>query len=196
MACLNIAYPKGVPVRALKRIIAFIYLACAACAIGAVVGMLFTPYSPYITLALRHDNDVRLAMAVGLSVLSLGVLISWARMTFTRKPVSCVHPAGDKRIEVSLAAIESCARTAATEAADVMVENVEGKIAGKAGAEVKLELDIIAFTEQGLAELGSKIESHVVSACEAFLGTDGVSCRVRFLPARTTSQTKEVTDER
>ena len=73
-----------------------------------------------------------------------------------------------------------------------MIESVEGKIGGRGRDEVRLTIEAIAFTEEGLEPLADRMRQRVVDACERMLGTSGVTARVRFLPSKTTIVTKEV----
>ena len=61
-------------------------------------------------------------------VVAIGVLVSFFRLMFARREPSCVHPAGERNIEVTLAALSSCARTAAERDDRVMVEHVEARV--------------------------------------------------------------------
>ena len=126
------------------------------------------------------------------AIAGLGILVV-AIMTLAERPeITCVHPAGNPDIEVTLAALTSTAKRAAAGSDDVMIESVEGKIGGRGRDEVRLTIEAIAFTEEGLEPLADRMRQRVVDACERMLGTSGVTARVRFLPSKTTIVTKEV----
>ncbi|HJG31676.1 MAG TPA: hypothetical protein K8U80_09845 [Collinsella ihuae] len=126
------------------------------------------------------------------AIAGLGILVV-AIMTLAERPeITCVHPAGNPDIEVSLTALASAARRAAPGEDDVLIESVEGRVAGKGRDEVRLTVEAIAFTDQGLDTLAQRMQRRVETACEALLGTPGVVARIRFLPSKTTIVTKEV----
>ena len=58
--------------------------------------------------------------------------------------------------------------------------------------EVHLEIEAIALVDGDLAALGQDMQGRVQRACEQMLGVPGVSVRVRFLPSKTVTVTREV----
>ena len=123
-----------------------------------------------------------------------GVLLSALFALLEHRPPSSVHPAGNPHIEVRLAALSSAARAAA-EAEDILVEDVRTRVMGHNDSQVRVTLEVIAFTDTGLEALGRRIEESVQGACEQLLGATGVTVLVRFLPSKTTTVTREVSGE-
>ena len=89
-------------------------------------------------------------------VVAIGVLVSFFRLMFARREPSCVHPAGERNIEVTLAALSSCARTAAERDDRVMVEHVEARVQGSDDSHVRFKVEAIALDDQDVASLASR----------------------------------------
>ena len=177
--------------RAIRRISAVIYLLAAGCVLGvSTCRMLGVSLGRLDGMLERQPG--RIALLVLTAIVALGVLITVIRAFAERPDPICVHPAGNPDIEVTLAALTSTAKRAAAGSDDVMIESVEGKIGGRGRDEVRLTIEAIAFTEEGLEPLADRMRQRVVDACERMLGTSGVTARVRFLPSKTTIVTKEV----
>ena len=98
--------------RVLKRALAIVYLAAATVALGTFVCQFWGPYT-YRFMLLMRDPMPRIVVTVCACVVALGVLVGFFRLMFARREPSCVHPAGERNIEVTLAALSSCARAAA-----------------------------------------------------------------------------------
>ena len=98
--------------RALRRILALIYLLSGALVIAMFAGYLFSPAARNIEV-LFQKPAVRIVLLVCMVILGLGTLVATIRMMAHRRVVTCVHPQANPDIEVSLAAIESVARSAA-----------------------------------------------------------------------------------
>ena len=150
--------------RVLKRALATVYLAAAIVALGTLVCQFWGPYTYRFMLLLR-DTMPRVVVTVCAAIVALGVLIGFFRLMFARREPSCVHPAGERNIEVTLAALSSCARAAA-------------------------ERD-----DRDVASLATAMQQRIEEACDTMLGTPGTTARVRFLPSKTTVQTVEVSGE-
>lgn len=184
---------RGGAVRALRKLAALAHLLSGAVVIGLVAAFAWSPLRGALGRAV--DLPVaRIALGACLAVLALGTLAASLAALLARRPPSCVHPGGDPDIEVSVAALESIARTAA-EREDVMVESVRGRIGGKDRSRVRFTIEAIAFTDRGLAELARRVQSRVAAACDAMLGEKGVTAVVRFLPSKTTVISKEAPRE-
>lgn len=181
--------------RAFKRFIALLYFAAALFVLGGFAGLMFGPYRGRFE-SLFERMPARVALIVCLIVMALGVLVAVCRLVFTRREPTCVRPAGNPDIEVTLAALESCARTAAASGEDVMIERVRGRLTARDASAVHFEVEAIAFTDHGLDQVARRMQERVEAACAEMLGTATVSARVRFLPAKTTTVTKEVSRER
>ena len=98
--------------RVLKRALAIVYLAAAIVALGTLVCQFWGPYT-YRFMLLMRDPMPRIVVTACGGVVAIGVLVSFFRLMFARREPSCVHPAGERNIEVTLAALSSCARAAA-----------------------------------------------------------------------------------
>ncbi|MBM6776830.1 hypothetical protein H7U34_06015 [Collinsella tanakaei] len=177
--------------RAFRKVLAVLFLMA-----GIVVCGVFAAERAGVPLS--HIDRVldtpagHVASLVCAAIAGLGILVV-AIMTLAERPeITCVHPAGNPDIEVSLTALASAARRAAPGEDDVLIESVEGRVAGKGRDEVRLTVEAIAFTDQGLDALAQRMQRRVETACEALLGTPGVVARIRFLPSKTTIVTKEV----
>ena len=121
--------------------------------------------------------------------------VSFFRLMFARREPSCVHPAGERNIEVTLAALSSCARAAAERDDRVMVERVEARVQGSDESRVCFKVDAIALDDRDVASLATAMQQRIEEACDTMLGTPGTTARVRFLPSKTTVQTVEVSGE-
>ena len=161
--------------RVLKRALAIVYLAAAIVALGTLVCQFWGPYTYRFMLLLR-DPMPRIVVTVCGGVVAIGVLASFFRLMFARREPSCVHPAGERNIEVTLAALSSCARAAAERDDRVMVEHIEARVQGSDESRVRFKVEAIALDD-------------------TMLGTPGTTARVRFLPSKTTVQTVEVSGE-
>ena len=175
--------------RVLKRALAIVYLAAAVVALGTLVCQFWGPYT-YRFMLLMRDPLPRIVVTACGGVVALGVLVGFFRLMFARREPSCVHPAGERNIEVTLAALSSCARTAAEHDDRVMVEHVEARVQGSDESRVRFKVD-----DRDVASLAAAMQQRIEEACDTMLGTPGTTARVRFLPSKTTVQTVEVSGE-
>lgn len=183
---------KGARVRVLKRALAIVYLAAAIVALGTLVCR--GPYT-YRFMLLMRDAAPRIVVTACGGVVALGVLVGFFRLMFARREPSCVHPAGERNIEVTLAALSSCARAAAERDDRVMIEHVEARVQGSDESRVCFKVDAIALDDKDVASLATSMQQRIEKACDTMLGTPGTTARVRFLPSKTTVQTVEVSGE-
>ena len=171
--------------RAIRKILAALFLVA-----GALVAL-------YASLrlagadALLETDAGRIAAWACLGITALGVLACSLSALLERPEPAAVHPQGDPGIEVTLSAVVSCARAAAADA-DALVEQVEGRICGRDRDEVRLTVEAIALVGEGLDEIASRMRQRVEDACSRMLGIPGVRVRIRFLPSKTVTVTKEV----
>ncbi len=170
--------------RVLKKICALVYLVASLAIMGCVAGLIY-PSTTARVMGLLEHAPVRVALLVSLAVVAIGVLVSVIRAFVARREPDAVYADGNPDIQVSSAALVSCARAAA-QGADIMVEHVTCRIAGADRARAQLTIEAIAFTQTGLKQLAGHVEARVRDACETMLGCPGVSVRVRFLPSKTT----------
>lgn len=182
--------------RVLRKLVAIVYLAAALCALGWFGGMVFTSYSARLTLLLRHEYTARIAVLVSIGITSLGVLITVARLLFSRPEPKSLKLEGAQQIEVALAAVESCARATAAAEDDMLVERVMGRIQGSGSTRVRLVVELIYLGDENLKSLGNRVRDDIERSCSDLLGSEAVSVRVRFLPTKTKTLTKEVSGER
>ena len=176
---------KGARVRVLKRALAIVYLAAAIVALGTLVCQFWGPYTYRFMLLLR-DTMPRVVVTVCAAIVALGVLIGFFRLMFARREPSCVHPAGERNIEVTLAALSSCARAAA---------ECDDRVQGPDESRVRFKVEAIALDDKDVAALAASMQQRIEKACDTMLGTPGTTARVRFLPSKTTVQTVEVSGE-
>ena len=130
--------------RVLKRALAIVYLAATIVALGTLVCQFWGPYT-YRFMLLMRDPMPRIVVTACAGVVAIGVLVSFFRLMFARREPSCVHPAGERNIEVTLAALSSCARAAAERDDRVMVEHVEARVQGPDDSHVRFKVEAIAL---------------------------------------------------
>ena len=193
---LYVRHREGKPVRIIKKLMALLYLLAAVVSLGGMAAWVYSPYARRLTMLFyRYRRVVPIVLAVCLGITALGVLIGFCRLFFTRREPKCVRIEGNADIEVSLAALESCASRAAAEDEDVLIERVEGRIVGSDQASARFKIDAIALVDDNLNARAQAMQRRVEDACGTMLGVSEVSARVRFLPSRTTVQVREVSDE-
>ena len=180
--------------RVLKRALAIVYLVAAVVALGTLVCQFWGPYT-YRFMLLMRDPLPRIVVTVDGREWHFPGLVCFFRLMFARREPSCVHPAGERNIEVTLAALSSCARTAAERDDRVMVEHVEARVQGSDESRVRFKVDAIALDDRDVASLAAAMQQRIEEACDTMLGTPGTTARVRFLPSKTTVQTVEVSGE-
>ena len=173
--------------RVLKRALAIVYLAAAVVALGTLVCQFWGPYT-YRFMLLMRDPMPRIVVTVCGGVVALGVLAVFFRLMFARREPSCVHPAGERNIEVTLAALSSCARAAAECDDRVMVEHIEARVQGSDESHVRFKVEAIALDDKDVAALATSMQQRIEVACDTMLGTPvrpraSVFCRPR-LPSR------------
>ena len=181
--------------RALKKICAVLYLLSAIVVVGGFACLQFGAEDARARIAeLLERTAGQVVLIVCLAIVGIGVLATVVAALAERRAPASVHPAGNPNIEVRLAAVTSVARAAAQEE-DVLVEHVSSRVVGRDAAQVRVQLELIAFNEIGLEGLGKRVQLHVEDACNRMLGAACVTAQVRFLPAKTTTISKEVAHE-
>lgn len=180
--------------RVLKRLLAVVYLAAAVVALGTFAGLYWGPYTHRFLLMMRDPLPRIVVTACG-AVVALGALIGAVRLMVSCRAPSCVHPAGEPDIEISLAALCSCARAAALSEGDVLVDRIDACVLGSDESRVRFKIDAIALEGTDLAAQAKHMQERIERACNDMLGTPGATARVRFLPAKTTVKTVEVSGE-
>ncbi len=182
--------------RVLKKLLAIVYLAAAICALGWFGGMVFTTYSARLTLLLRHEYAARIAVLASIGITALGVLITVLRLLMSRPEPKGLKLEGGQQVEVALAAVESCARATAAAEDDMLVERVMGRIQGTGAARVRLVIELAYLGDEDLKSVGNRVGANIERACNGLLGAEAVSVRIKFLPTKTKTLTKEVSGER
>lgn len=175
-----------------KRLASAIYLVASVIVLGAFGCSLAGPLVGRMA-DLRAELPFRVIMFAGIAVMAAQALYVLGLALFSRRDPVCVHPDANPDIEVTREAIASVARAAAA-SDDVMVEDVEVRVTGRARAQAVVLVQAIPFVNEGLEALARRAQLAVADACERMLGVAGTRVRVRFLPARTVTRTAPVTD--
>lgn len=177
----------------IKKLCAIVYLVASSLLFGTLLASQVGPYTGRIAELLSKDG-FRWFMAACLAVCALQMLYVLARVVLDRPEPACVHPGGSPDIEVTGSALESAATIAARDD-DALVEDVRCRIHGRDGSSLRIEIEAIALTEHGLDEVASRMQRRVASALDDLLGPVDATVRVRFLPSKTTTVTREVSGE-
>lgn len=179
--------------RRMRRTALVVYLAAAAIVVCAGAGSLFGPYTDRVS-AMVTAGSGKVTLAICLSVIALNMLAVLAYLVSDRPEPTCVRLEGNPDIEIAVDALISIARTAATER-DIMVEDVRARVVGRDRSGVDIKIEAIALTCRDVEGLARRAQLRVQTACEEMLGVPGVRVRVRFLPSKTESVTKEAVYE-
>lgn len=177
----------------IKKLCAIVYLVASSLLLGTLLASQVGPYTARIAELRSHDS-FRWFIAACLAICALQMLYVLARVIFDRPEPDCVHPGGSPDIEVTASALESAATIAARDD-DALIEDVRCRVHGRDGSSIRIEIDSIALTEHGLDELAARMQRRVESALADLLGPVAATVRVRFLPSKTTTVTREVSDE-
>ncbi|MDO4437599.1 MAG: hypothetical protein Q4B77_06605 [Coriobacteriaceae bacterium] len=133
----------------------------------------------------------RVLCAIALGIVAVHALAVLVGMALDKPEPARMRLEACPDIEVSVDALRSVARAAAT-SADVMVEDVRARVVGRNKDGVEIKVDAIALTSKDLKGLAHRVQSRVQAACDDMLGVSGVRVQVCFLPSKTTTVTKEV----
>lgn len=134
----------------------------------------------------------RIAATAAACVAAAGALLVFIRALARGMEPDSIRLTANEDIEVRLAAVESCARTAASEDPDVLIDRVDARVRGKARDEVRFTIDAIYLGNSDLKFRAEEVQRAVERACDRMLGIEATSVRVRFLPAKTVTLSKEV----
>lgn len=176
--------------RRIRKIGVVLYLISAVVVVGLFAGSQFGPHTDRFDALLAVPWVHVLAFACVCVVLIQMAVLLIAAIADKPEP-EFLRLAGDTQIEVALPALVSISRTAA-ECDDVLIEEVGAHVRGRDRSEVHIEIEAIALVDGDLAALGQDMQGRVQRACEQMLGVSGVSVRVRFLPSKTVTVTREV----
>lgn len=177
----------------LKRAVSAVYLIASLIVLGTYGLSLAGPFTGRMA-ELRAEPAFRWLLFACMAIMAVQALYVLGLALFTRPDLESVHPDGAPDIEVTCAAIASVARAAALEE-DVLVEDVRVRATGHAHESARVQVDAIALGDGDLAGLAHRMQGRIADACERMLGATGVTARVRFLPSKTTTVTKEVSGE-
>ncbi len=176
--------------RRMRKIGAVLYLIAAVVVTGLFTGSQFGPYTERFN-ALLAVPGVRVLAVACVCVVLVQMLVLLTAVIADRPEPAFLRLASDAPIEVALPALISIARTAAVRD-DVLIEETEAHVRGRDRSEVHIEIEAIALGGGELAAIGQDMQVRVQRACERMLGVPGVSVRVRFLPSKTVTVTREV----
>lgn len=176
--------------RRMRKIGVALYLIAAVVVTGLFTGSQFGPHTDRFN-ALLTVPWVRVLVFASACVVLIQMAVLLIAAIADRPEPAFLRLAGDARLEVALPALVSISRTAA-ERDDVLIEEVGAHVRGRDRSEAHIEIEAIALVDGDLAALGQEMQGSVQRACEQMLGVPGVSVRVRFLPSKTVTVTREV----
>ncbi|MBY4798205.1 hypothetical protein K6V98_07585 [Collinsella sp. AGMB00827] len=177
--------------RPIAKIAAVIYVLAAAAVIGLAVAQLDTDLSRRAAILLLQ-LPVRISLMVCGAIVGIHALYMLLRVCFDHPEPAAIRLAEAPEIEVSLAALEGVSRLAAEDESGILVDRVLVSVRGRARDRVCVRLDAISLVGSNLAAQGKRMEERVTKAVARMLGTSVAEVHVRFLPTKTTIQTKEV----
>ena len=137
-------------------------------------------------------QPARIAAASMACFVAVAALIMFIRALARGVEPASIRLGANGDIEVRLAAIESCARTAASEDPDVLIDRVDARVCGKARDEGRFTIDAIYLGDSDLKSRAEEVQRAVERACDRMLGIEATAVRVRFLPSKTVTLSKEV----
>lgn len=170
-----------------------LYLVAVVIVVGAFVGSQFGPYQERF-IALITSGSGKLTLAICLGALVIRALVDAIRLAVSRPEPKTLHLGAASDIEVTSQALESLARTAASDR-DIMVEDVAVRFSPKDAAAAEIRIDAIALVPGDLAGLAQRTQERVQVTLDEMLGVAGARVRVRFLPSKTVTVKKEVAGE-
>lgn len=176
--------------RRIRNIGVALYLIAASTVIGLFAGSQFGPHTERFSAVLGAPW-VRGAVIACMCVVVIQMIVLAIAAIADRPEPDCLRLGGDAQVEVALPALVSIARSAAADD-DVLIERVDARVHGRDRAEARIEIEAIALVEGGLEALARRMQLRVQESCEQMLGVPGVSVRVRFLPSKTVTVTREV----
>ena len=177
----------------MAKVAAMLYLLSCALVLGAFTALLVGPAQDQAA-SLVERQPARIILLVCMGIMGIQALYLLGRVLFMRPEPMSVRPTAHPDIEVALDAVRHVARRAAMEE-DVLIEDVSTRVRGRSHEGVLVRIDAIDLGDRNLAALAAKIAARVQRACEHMLGAPGATVRVRFLPAKTTTTTREATGE-
>lgn len=176
-----------------KRIAAIIYLLACLVILGSYAASHIGATAARMA-ELGALLPFRIAVAVCLGIIGIQALYVLGLVIFDRPEPKAVRPVGNPGIEVTTTALAAVARAAAR-GDDLLIEDVEARVRGREQAAVDVRVEAIALDGQDLNGMGARLQERVARACEQMLGAPGVTVRVRFLPTKTVTATREVSGE-
>lgn len=174
----------------LRKVALAVYLLAGIVVAGGFAGSLFGPYTERFAVLFSQPVP-RTVVAVCLVVVCLQMIVTLIRVLIDRPEPAAMRLSGNPDIEVSVGAVASVARVAASDDRDVMVEDVEARVVGRERDGIRVRVTAIALIDQGIEGLAYRLQQRVADACTSMLGTSGVTVQVRFLPSKTVTMNKE-----
>ena len=176
---------EGDGMRVVRKLVAGVNAAAAAFCAVLLAAFLWPSRIPGATEIVAYQ-PARIAAASMACFVAVAALIMFIRALARGVEPASIRLGANGDIEVRLAAIESCARTAASEDPDVLIDRVDARVCGKARDEVRFTIDA------DLKSRAEEVQRAVERACDRMLGIEATAVRVRFLPSKTVTLSKEV----
>lgn len=177
-----------------KKMCAIIYLLACIAVLGTYGLSLVGPATERMA-ELRELPAFRIALLVCMAIMAVQALYVLGLAIFERPEPESVHPGANPDIEVTRSALEAVARATAKAEDDVLIEDVRVRVTGRERDSVRIQIDAIALVNEGLELMAHRMQRHVEAACDRMLGCSGATVRVRFLPSKTVTVTREVSGE-
>lgn len=177
--------------RVVRKLVAGVNAVAAVLCAVLLASFLWPSRVPGAVEIAAHPS-ARIAATAMACLVAVAAVVAFIRTLVRGKEPASIHLGANGNIEVRLAAIESCARTAASEDPDVLVDRVDARVCGKERDGVRFTIDAIYLGDADLAPRAEKMQRAVAAACDRMLGVEVTSVRVRFLPSKTVTLSKEV----
>lgn len=177
--------------RVFRKIATGVYAAAAVFSAALLAAFLWPERIPGAAETFAYA-PARIAATALLCVSAAGALAAFIRALSRGTEPKSIRLTADGDIEVRLAALESCARMAASEDPDILVDRVDARVRGRDRDEVGFTIDAIYLGKADLKGRAEEVQRAVADACDRMLGIEAASVRVRFLPAKTVTLSKEV----
>lgn len=174
----------------LRKIGLALYLLSALVVVGACAGSLFGPYQDRFAAMLATASG-HVVMALSLAIVVAHLVVVLIRMLAYRPEPKSLRLRANPDIEVTTEALEALARTAARDR-DIMIERVTARIASKDMSVAEVCIEAISLAPRELERTAQDMQQRVQVALDEMLGVSCARVRVRFLPSKTTTVTKEV----
>lgn len=172
----------------------FVYVMASLFVLGSFVAVLLSPDRARIA-ALVASPAFRAGLVLCFAIMLAQLLYVIGRIIFVKPEPAALKIPGVPDAECTLEAIESVARISA-QAPDALIEDVSCRLRPKAPEPVSVEIQCIYLEDAGADAMARGLKDRVAGAIDAMLGVKVSSVKVRILPSKTKTVTKEVTNER